>query len=416
MARHRKWPIALLVPGVALMAGSFWFTTQYVPEQKKLPDNLNRTMHYEGNVTLYVDPATNQPFAQPKVVPLTVERNVASVKALTTSKDVVMRETLHLVSPGLFDSTQEHQYVMDRVSAENVKDPNAWSYAPSNVMDRSHTFYLAFGLDMAKAKDQPTFKNEVAAPYVAIADNPSTIYGLSVANLSAQQGWTPVSPAYLADLNKSVPLPTQLTFDQMKPLLAAQGLNVDALLAAMVPKIAAQSPADLQALVGISQQPIPLAYVTKWGGSTSIDPVTGAPVDVQRADDVIAATPTAAWTSTLTGILDKYPQVPEAVTMSTAVKATAANPIQVFSTSYHQTAASVVSDVAKAKDDANKLRQATLFSWAGWIAGIVLTLAGLVLIVVPKRGEGGAEPVIELTPPQPAEALDEQREKELEKV
>jgi hypothetical protein len=397
----------MLVPGFALIAGTFWFTQQYVPEQKKLPDNLNRTMHYEGNVTLYVDPATNQPLAQPKVVPLTVDRNVASVKALTNSNDVVMHETLHLVSPGLFDTTQQNQYVMDRVTAENVKDQNAWAYTPTNVVDRSHTFYLAFGLNMDKTTDQTTYKNEVAASYVASPSGQSKIDGLPTTLLSAQRAWTPVSAAYLAELNQSVPLPAQLTFDQMKPLLTAQGLNVDALLSAMVPKIAAQSQADLQALLKISQQPIPLAYVTKWGGSTAIDPVTGAPVDVQQANDTIGATPTAAWTSSLTSILDKYPQVPEAVTMSTAVKATAANPIPVFATSYHQTPASVSYDVAKAKDDGAALRQATILSSAGWIAAGLLILAGLVLIVLPKRGEGGSEPAVELTPPQPAESLDD---------
>lgn len=409
MARHRKWPIALVVPGVALLAGSFWFTNQMLPDLKKLPTDLKSTTYYEGNVTLYVDPATNLPLSTPRVLPLTVTRVVAADPAASDSTNVVMRETLHMKSEGLFDSTQEQQYVMNRTTALNVKDPRAFAFVPTNVVDRTNTYYLAFGLGMDKYKDQPTYKNEAATQYVAAAGRPDVIEGLTVAKLGSQQSWTPMSDAYLADLNKSVPLPTQLTLDQLKPLLASQGLNVDAVLAGLVPKLA---PEDLQTLVKVSQSPIPLNYVTKWGGSVAVDPVTGAPVDVMQAEDVIGAKPASSWIDPLTTALGKYPQVPEAVTLSTALKATAANPIPVFSNTYHQTAASVTHEIATAKDNGKQLQLAeTTLPIAMVVVGGLLTLLGVLLIALPKRGEGGTEPVIEVTPPLPAEALDEELER-----
>jgi hypothetical protein len=411
MRRHRIWPVALVVPGVLLIAGSFGFKSWVLPEMTKFPTNLDVNAAYEGTVTLYVDPATKAPLAEPQVLPLSVERSVKADADLSTGELVVVRETLNLKSPGLFDSVQEHQYVMDRETHANVAGPEAWAYNSLNPVDRAGAFYVSFGMRWDTAQGMPVYKGEIDGTYVASPAGTSEIDGLEVATVAAAEDWTPVVDAYLSDLDRSMALPRQLTLDEMKPLLAGQGLDLDAVLTGLLPKL---TPEDLQSLLLLAGQPIPLQYLQRFEGTTSVDPITGAPVDVSDVSETLGAVPADAWVGALTTTLAKYPDVPEAVTLKTAVESTATNPIPIFANDYRQTEASVAEAVADAKENGNKLHLGeTVIPNTMLFLGLGMTVLGLVLILIPRRGEGGHEPEHDVPPPAPAEEAEDTSEKEL---
>jgi hypothetical protein len=405
MRRHRIWPLVLVIPGLLLIAGSFGFKSWMLPELKKFPTDLAVDAAYEGTVTLYVDPATKQPLAEPQVLPLSVSRQVESVAEESDGDTVVVRETLRLESPGLFDSVQLHQYVMDRTTAVNVADPRAWAFNELNVVDRSGSFYISFGLGVDTSVAQPVFKSEINQQYLASPVELRDLDGLEVVDLAAENGWTPVVDPYLSDLDRSVQLPRELTLDELKPLLAGAGLDVDATLLGLLPQLA---PEDLQSLVTLAAVPVPLDYLQRFEGRTGLDPVTGAPVHVVQVNEVLGAVPSSTWVDGLAAILDRYPAVPEAVALVTAVRDAAASPIPIFANTYQQTDASVASAVADAKENGRMLNLAQSVVPNGLLlVGLVLTVLGLVLIAIPRRGEGGFEPETVTPPPTPAEDADE---------
>ncbi|HEX9257914.1 MAG TPA: porin PorA family protein, partial [Acidimicrobiales bacterium] len=207
MARRRRWPLALLLPGLVLVGGSFWWRSTMVDRLVTLPDDLDVTANYEGTVTLYVDKTTNMPLAAPEVHELTITRTVKANPELTTKDKIVILESIKLFSPGLFDSVQEHQYVMDRKTAVNIDDPLAWAYTPDNPVSRAGSYRLAFPFHMQTDQTYSVYKEELDSTYTPTIAGEFDTEGLATVRFDAKKGWAPADAAYLADVEKSVKLP-----------------------------------------------------------------------------------------------------------------------------------------------------------------------------------------------------------------
>jgi hypothetical protein len=400
--------IILAVLGVLAFVGSFMWRSSAVPRLVKYPTDVDETPRYAGTVTIFLDPKTYAPLAKPIEAHLEVARHIQALGEKSTSHRVVLSEKISLTAEGQFAGELDSQYVMNRRSMRNVDSDKAWAFSPANHVNRAPAYRLAFPFD-TQSRPFLIYKNEVATTYVAKPAGEGNVQGLKVLNFAADQSKTlPVSPAYLAALRKITPLPSQLTLDQLKPILKNAGLDVDALLPALLPHLA---PADTAALVALSKQPVKLVYLFTFSGADSVEPSTGSIVDVRDVDETLYAAPDPTALPKLKVILAKYTNVPAAVQGVAALDKLAANPIKVFENKFSQTPASVadIASTVKDKKAQKRLAESTIPNGL-LIGGIVLFVIGVLLAVAPRRRKpepaapaAVAEPVVPQAHTEPAE-------------
>jgi hypothetical protein len=374
-ARHRYPRTALWVAGGFGAVAVVWMVVG-VPTFVKYPTDLDVSPQYEGTFTVLVDPATAAPLAEPIVLPLTVDRHIEAIGDESGSSRVVVRETLDQTAGDLLETTQTNQYVMDRSSVENVADDRAFAFDPDNVVDRSGAYRLNLPFDTSRDETYTMYKNEIDGTYELVPDtqNPTTrLEGLDLSNFTTDNDEVHLSDAYLAEVNKSVPLPESLTLDQLKPQLLAAGIDVDALLVALTPVL---TPEDAATLSTFAAEPIPLNYVLSFAGQVAVEPVTGAEIRVSAAES-LGARPVLTSLPALQQVLGNYPDVPEAVATNAALDDLANAPaIPAIEYSYEQTPASVA-DVA---DTATDLRRQVLLAKV-WLPLGLAAVAVLSLVV-----------------------------------
>ncbi len=374
------------VAGGFIILALLWWTFA-VPALVKYPTNLDVTPRATGTFTLFVNPATVAPLATPIQLPLSIDRHIEALGKESGSSRVVVRETITQKAGDLVNTTQTNVYVMDRRTLKNVADPRAYAFEPSNVVDRSGAYRLNLPFDTSSAKTYRIYKNEIGTTYVMRGDTVTPTKdeaGLHLRNFTASVTDAPLDAAYLAQLNKVVPLPASMTLDQLKPQLKAAGLDVDAVLAALAPTITS---ADLSTLGRLAATPIPLRYVLSFDGQAAVDPMTGAEVDF-GATESVGARPVLADVASLQAVLGHYPDVPEAVAAGRALRALSTGPAtRLFAYRYQQTPASVVSIAHQVKSMRSKIRLANVSVPFGLLgAGTVMLLVGGWLFW--RRGRG----------------------------
>lgn len=394
--RRRRWPWALVAVGGLLGGTALVWDAVAVPRLVKYPDDVNTSLSYAGTFTLFVDPTTAAPLPEPEQRPLTVDRTVQVVES--DADLAVVRETVVIKVEGLRDSTQVHQYVIDRRTMANVADPRAWAFTEANVLDRTGTYRISFPMHFRPGTVFTGFKDETATRYPIPSDDAvlaERVHGVEQVPLRASGTNQVLTPSYVEALSATVPLPPELTLDALKPSLKAKGVDVDATLAALLPVI---SPADLEVLAGLAATPIRLQYVTSFAGTTTADPLTGATVDVREIDETVGALPAPDALPPLLDVLGRYTEVPEVAAAVQGLEAMGSSPIPLFEHRYALTPASldeVSQDIAAA---GRQVRLAeTWVPWGLGIVGVTLMLAGLGLVLVRRpvtpSGPTAGEPV-----------------------
>jgi hypothetical protein len=322
----------------------------------KYPTDLHVTPRYEGEFTLFVDPATAAPFATPLRVPLEIEREIRSIRTESDSSRVVVEETMTQRAGDLFQETQTNVYVMDRRTLQNVDDDRAFAFDRSNVVDRSGSYRLNLPFDTSRSAAYPIFKNETATTYRMRASTSAPSVeeaGLELHNFKGSAREVPLDSAYRAELNKMVALPLSVSLVQLEPRLEAFGLDIDATLAAIAPVI---TPADAATLSRFAAQPIRLLYVLSFQGTAAVETTTGAEVDV-GAREWVGAKPMPADVAALRTVMAHYPDVPAAVVADDALAALSAAPAtKLFEYRYQQTRASVADIAGDVRSMRNQIR------------------------------------------------------------
>jgi hypothetical protein len=407
-ARHRYPRTAVWIAGSLAVTVLLWMVVG-IPSVVKYPTDLDVTLRYEGTFSVLVDPLTAAPLAEPMVMPLTVDRHIDAIGDESGSSRVVVRETIHQVAGDLLDVTQTNQYVMDRSSVENVADDRAFAFDPANVVDRSGSYRLNLPFDTSRDETYAIYANENDDTFPLVGDTENAtieLEGLTLSNFVARVDEAPLSDAYLAELDKAVPLPDSLTLEQMKPQLLAAGIDVDALVAVLTPVL---TPADAATLNGFAAEPIPLDYVRSFEGQVAIEPVTGAEVRVSVSESV-AARPVLTGLPALQEVLGHYPDVHEAVETNDALDDLAtASASPLFEYSYEQTPASVADVANTATDMRRQVLLAKVWLPLALAAGAVLTLA-LGAIVFVRRRPRPIGPTGTRTPPAAPRSAREERE------
>ncbi len=224
--RKRRFPRVALALSVVLMATALLWWTMAVPALVKYPTDLDVSPRYTGVFTLFIDTETAAPLAKPLEVPLDIERHIRSLGDESGASRVVVEETITQRAGDIVDATQTNVYVMDRRTLQNVADDRAYAFDRSNVVDRSGAYRLNLPFDTSSGSTYDIYKNEIGTTYEMGADaaTPTTdVAGLRLHNFTGSAHEVPLDDAYLAELNKQVPLPASMTLDQLKPQLLAAG-------------------------------------------------------------------------------------------------------------------------------------------------------------------------------------------------
>lgn len=386
MHTQRRTRIVGAIGGAFVAAALLWWAFA-VPRLVKYPTDLDASPHYAGTFTLYVDPATAAPLATPQQVPLTIDRHIQSIGSQSGADLVVVDETIDMHAGALVNTTQHNVYVMDRSTLANVADPRAFAFEPSNVVDRSGAYRLNLPFDTSSSASYTVYKNEIAATYQMHGDSaqPTTKEaGLDLQRFVTSVSDVPLSDAYVTALSKSVPLPSALTLDQLKPQLKQMGVDVDALLSAMTPYL---TPDDTTTLLKIASNPIGLKYVLSFDGTAAVEPTTGAEVDV-GVHEMVGAHPQMPDLPTLQTILTHYPNVPEAKTAGDALaKLSTAPAVSLFSYQYQQTPESVADIGGQVSSMRDQIRLARVYVPYGLLALGVIGLAAAALMFFQHRHE-----------------------------
>jgi hypothetical protein len=355
----------------------------------KYPGDLDKTAVAEGTVTLYLDPATAAARAQPAVLPLAIQRHVRVTES--SGSQATVQETSTERIGRLPQQTLEQRYVIDRGSLENVKSDKAYAYVPDNVTDRSpfYSINLPFGTESGPYK---VWKNETGTAYAFKQDGSAVERdGVKLIPMTGSLTNVPATAAYVDQL-AGQGIAKSLTAEQMAAQLRAQGIDLQALTAQILPAMTARQRTLVR---GMLAQAVPLKYYVSVKTRLLVEPTTGAIVSLDSIDQTVSARPDLTGFAKLAELLATPPLADQPAVKQLGGKLatlTAAPPVTVLGMKYGQTAGSVADFAAYAKDKAAgiTLVERTIPLILGIVAGIALVVAVALGIQDRRRPPAGA--------------------------
>jgi hypothetical protein len=376
----KKSSIALSVVGVVLIVVAIVWWTAIEPALTKLPSDVDTRMDFEGKLTLYVDPETEQPLAAGQEIPITVLRTFKSIPDLYTSGTAVFEDSLVLTVAGQEQAPQVARYALDRKTRKCVESDENWAYSPQIVLPGRVGYYGPLFPGGLEVGDTVTaFFNDPAQPFdVTVAEKIEDYNGLGITALKidATRPTTPYDPTIAqAVLVQGQGLPTEISFTQFSTQLKAAGLDLDALLGALLP---VATPEDLQALQTMTQQPIQLVYSQNSGDVIYIEQKTGATVGA-TFDRTTTMSPDPSGLMGALTIVGNYasdPAIGPAITaaMQAATQLSQAEPIKVFNQNMTIIPSSEADLAASAKD------KIPLLAWAKLGIPLIVVIIGALVL------------------------------------
>ncbi|NPV58152.1 MAG: DUF3068 domain-containing protein [Actinobacteria bacterium] len=375
----------LIALGIVLILAAILWWAIAVNSLVKIPDDLDSTSKYEGEMTYYVNPTTHEPLPEGEEMklPMKVERRVSSVADEYDSSTAVLKEEVTVEVGGLKNPPGglESIYVLDRKGSENLNDERAYDFKAGNRVNREGSYYPLLPFDTSKDEAYKIWKGEIGEASDSEFIEEVESFGVTVYNFKGSatlEDKKEVVPAYI-ELNG---LPSEVTFEELKPRLQALGVDVDGLLALAQQRLSAE---DLQSLNAALQEKIPIKYYWTYDIETSVEPKTGAPVNLYKD---VEAMYMEVDTSKLMGvftILAKYssdPVLGPVLTqlMSLQGQLGEAKPQKVLEYSIAQTEETVKSAIDDSKDAASKINLVKVYiPWALLIVGALLLIIGLLM-------------------------------------
>ena len=380
-ARTSRWPLVVGILGIVLLVGALLWRVVAQPALVKYPTDLEGDAHAEGTITFFLDPDTKAPLDPPIEEDLVIDRHL-EVDSDESDGDLAVVDEIDQQEIGGQQSELRQRYVIDRTSLENVADDRAFAYEEANVTDRSPAFAINLPFDTGDGPYE-VWKNESGEAYEFTGGDTYEVDGVELRTYTGSADELPVTDAYVAALAPQG-VPTELTLDELRPILLAAGLDLDVLLAALLPQL---DPADVGALLEAAGRSVPLDYTLSVETEFGVEPRTGAIVDLASITQMVSARPDSAAIAPIADVLGRYPQVAEAVSALDTLNGFAeGEPIPVFEISYAQTDESVSETVAKADDLAGQITLATqTVPLALLVGGLVLVLVGLVGFILARR-------------------------------
>jgi len=376
----KRFSVWLLAIGVLFVVIAIVLWTAVAPVLTKLPNDVNTSMEFEGTMTLYVNPQTGEflPPGQEMALPLEVIRTFKSVDYQYTSGVAVFEDTLLLDIEGMAPSTQVSSYALDRKTRKCVESDLNWAYDPSIILDGRVGFYgplFPGGLEVGDVRE--AFFNDPSLPFEAevveeIADWNGL--GITAMKIDASREEAPYNPVISqAVLVQGLGLPTEMSFDQFAAAMAAKGLDLNTLMAALQDVVTAE---EMQALMAMTQQPVPLVYGQYSGDVLYIEKTSGATVGA-TFDRTTTVGPDPAVLTQMAGVLMNYMEDPTVgPAIQAAMGAVGGEPTKVYNQTMSITSKSQSLLADDADDKAAMIKLANL-----WIP-LAVVLVGAVMILL----------------------------------
>ena len=400
--RHRHWGIAATSLGVVLVVGAVGFRVAAAPALVRFPLNVDQTARYTGTAVTYVDQATLLPFAQPKREPVAISRRVKVVSG--SFAKAVIDETVTIKTGGT-TNVETYQYVIDRRSMKMVSDPRQFAFGdPKAVMHAAGSYRVNFAMGTnAKGNYLAYIPEEDAVSPLKLVEGPHTHADAHIKVLDfASKLNRPVAPYYLAHL-KAMGLPMQVTAAQLAPVLKADGIDVNRALADVGPRL---SPAESALVSTTLAKSVPLHYFFLSAGLVSIEPKTGALIDVHTQQQGVSVQPDLSGASVLQPLLRRYAAIPSVKALADGLAALATRPPQVAeSYTYTQTVPSSVAVTKLARDNVRTMNLVEVRVPAALAAlGLLMLGLGLILWRRHRRSRGASRPIEPTIPSEPRQA------------
>jgi hypothetical protein len=373
-------PIAILgAIGVVLFAAAGLWLLIAPGALVKYPDDLNKTAVATGTMTLYLDQETGAPAAAPTRLPLTIRRNLRVVQS-TGSQATVQETSTEQIGP---DSSAKlvQSYVIDRGSLENLADPAAYAYAPTNVTNRSGAYSINLPFDTGDGPYR-IWKNETASAYTfQVSGEEVERHGLTLQPMTGHLENAPAAQAYVDQLAVQAGLTKEKPLAELAPMV---GLDPEALAGQLAPEL---SSADRAALEAMLAAPVPFKFFVTVDTRLLVEPTTGAIVSLDRIEQTLSGLPDLSNLAGLGAMLSKPEYADSEVVQSTltAVKGlTGALPVAAMKLEYGQTPASVADIAAYTEDmaDGIQLVKVVIPATLGFLG--LLTLLGAAALAVPR--------------------------------
>ena len=379
----KKGSIAFGVVGVVLVVVAIVWWAAIGPSLTKLPSNIDSPMNFEGKLTQFMNPATQQslPLGQETVIPFTAVRTFSSLADLYTSKVAMCHDSTVLTVAGQAQPAQVFQDPLDRKTRKFVESDQSWAYSPQIVLkDRVGHYGPLFPAGLKVGDTVSGFFDDVSAAFdLPVEDKIANWEGTGVtalkinAAIPATEYYPAVAQAFLG----SQGLPMELTFAEVSAQLKAKGLDLGALLTGLA---TVATPADLQSLQAMTQQPVKLKYYMQGKDIVYIEQKTGATIGATLDRTTTMQIDTSGLLQAFL-IISKYasdPTVGPAVTavMQAAGQLAKAEPTKVFNQNM-----SIIktSEEALAKDAKKNISLLTLVKL--WIPLIVVIVGAILLII-----------------------------------
>jgi hypothetical protein len=388
--RLRRWRVAAFGLGVTLLIGSVVFRVAAAPALVRFPLNVDETAYYTGTALTYVDQATLLPLAKPKSEPLQLSRQVKVVSG--TFAKAVIGETV-TVKTGGATTVETYQYVINRRTMQMMSDPGQYAFGESTaVMHATGAYRVNFAMG--------TSVKGTYLAYIPEADVTNRLIlveglhthpdvSLPVIDLSSKLE-EPVAPYYLKHL-QAMGLPMQITGAQLEPQLVAAGVNVNRALVDVMPHL---MPAEKELIAQVLAKPVKLNYFFIDNGIVSIEPKTGALIDVHTQSQGIAVRPDLSGVGVLDPLLRRYGSIPSVKALSVGLAHLAARAPQLAERyTYTETVPSSQRAATLARKNARMMTLVEVrIPWAMAVLGIFLLALGLVLLRRGRRRNSGADP------------------------
>ena len=266
----------------------------------EIPDGLDETQEYTGDIVFYVDLATGvtYPAGQEVKEPFEVTRRIYTLDEETTGNSVAFQEDITKTF-GAVESATSSVYVLDRSNALNLADEMAYDWQEANVVDRSGTYFPLFPSSVDKNVTYPVWKTELGRAGDAVFVEEETVEGVKLYAFKGTMENEPVVANYAA-MNG---FPESIPYSAIAGKLVAAGFDNDTFTALAMTRL---SPEDQQELVRVTQQPIPLDYF--WGGVmiVGIEPLTGFPMYVKETTEELSMNANLSGLVPLFNTLMKY--------------------------------------------------------------------------------------------------------------
>ncbi|MFI5283333.1 MAG: porin PorA family protein [Candidatus Dormibacterales bacterium] len=370
----RKTGVVLIALGLVLGVTGVLWRPLAVPPLTKIPTNVSGTIDLSGTYTSFVDQSTGAPLATPQAVPLTVRRTITGHPDLSTSDVVIVTEEL-ATSIGGQASTVRYQYALDRSTAANVDNPNAWAYSSSAPANRTGSYSVTMAPGFSTGKTYQSWNEDIgkSLPLTYVSGKDQTIGGVAL-NLWTQTFTDqPLAAAVIAADN----LPASIPFATFAAQLKAAGIDLAVAIASI-----GLTPAELASVQGLFASSIPLSYTASGVNSILSDPVTGAPVDVLQETVTYSSkldlSGIAAGVAPILAAHQSSPAVAQLAPLLAQLTATKAQ--KLFTLDAKSTPASITSNAASAQSNGRLLGfvQTTVPLGLGALA-VILIVAGLLL-------------------------------------